>query len=44
MKLRHVLRKINQSELTEYSFYFYILPFNNAKVNRSNIINKLKDE
>ena len=37
-------RKINTSGLTGYSFYFYILPFNNAKVDRASIIKKLKGE
>lgn len=36
--------KINASGLLGYSFYFYILPFNNAKEDRANIINKLKGE
>lgn len=38
----YIENKINQSGLTGYSFYFYILPFNNASSDRANIINKLK--
>lgn len=40
----YIEKKINQSELTGYSFYFYILPFNNAREDRAAIINKLKGE
>lgn len=40
----HIESKINSSGLTGYSFYFYILPFNNAKEDRATIINKLKGE
>ena len=40
----YIERKINASGLTGYSFYFYILPFNNAPKDRANIINKLKGE
>jgi hypothetical protein len=40
----YIERKINQSGLTGYSFYFYILPFNNAKEDRAAIIKKLKGE
>lgn len=40
----YIERKINSFGLTGYSFYFYILPFNNAKEDRANIINKLKGE
>ena len=36
--------KINDSGLTGYSFYFYVLPFNNAAEDRATIINKLKGE
>lgn len=36
--------KINDSGLTGYSFYFYVLPFNDAKEDRASIINKLKGE
>ena len=38
----YIEKKINKSGLTGYSFYFYILPFNNAKDDRAAIINKLK--
>lgn len=40
----YIENKINNSGLTGYSFYFYILPFNNAKEDRVSIINKLKGE
>ena len=40
----YIERKVNSFGLTGYSFYFYILPFNNAKEDRANIINKLKGE
>ena len=40
----YIEQKINTSKLTGYSFYFYILPFNNAKEDRASIINKLKGE
>ena len=40
----YIEKKINESGLTGYSFYFYILPFNNAKDDRAAIINKLKGE
>ena len=40
----YVEKKINESGLTGYSFYFYILPFNNAKDDRAAIINRLKGE
>lgn len=36
--------KINDSGLTGYSFYFYVLPFNDAKEDRASIIKKLKGE
>ena len=36
--------KINDSGLAGYSFYFYVLPFNNAAEDRASIINKLKGE
>ena len=40
----NIEKKINKSGLTGYSFYFYILPFNNAQEDRAAIINKLKGE
>lgn len=40
----YIESKINDSGLTGYSFYFYVLPFNNAKEDRASIINKLKGE
>lgn len=40
----YIEKKINKSGLTGYSFYFYILPFNNAPEDRAAIINKLKGE
>ena len=40
----YIEKKINKSGLTGYSFYFYILPFNNAQEDRATIINKLKGE
>ena len=40
----YIGKKINKSGLTGYSFYFYVLPFNNAKEDRAAIINKLKGE
>lgn len=40
----YIENKINASGLFGYSFYFYILPFNNAKEDRANIINRLKGE
>lgn len=40
----YIENKINSSGLTGYSFYFYILPFNNAREDRAAIINKLKGE
>lgn len=40
----YIEKKINESGLTGYSFYFYILPFNKAKEDRAAIINKLKGE
>lgn len=40
----YIEQKINTSGLTGYSFYFYILPFNDAKEDRANIIKKLKGE
>lgn len=40
----YIEQKICASGLTGYSFYFYILPFNNAKDDRANIINRLKGE
>lgn len=40
----YIEKKINASGLMGYSFYFYILPFNNAKEDRANILNKLKGE
>lgn len=40
----YIERKINNSGLMGYSFYFYVLPFNNASKDRASIINKLKGE
>ena len=40
----YIERKINDSGLMGYSFYFYVLPFNNASKDRASIINKLKGE
>ena len=40
----YIERKVNESGLVGYSFYFYILPFNNALQDRAAIIQKLKGE
>ena len=40
----YIEKKINESGLTGYSFYFYILPFNNASQDRASIIQQLKGE
>ena len=40
----YIEHKINDSGLMGYSFYFYILPFNNAKEDRAKIVKRLKGE
>lgn len=40
----HIENIINSSGLTGFSFYFYVLPFNNASSDRVEIIRKLKGE
>ena len=40
----YIEKEINASSLTGYSFYFYVLPFNNATQDRATIIQKLKGE
>ena len=40
----HIENKINKLNMSGYSFYFYILPFNNASADRATIIQKLKGE
>ena len=40
----YIEKKVNESGLVGYSFYFYILPFNNALQDRAAIIQKLKGE
>lgn len=40
----YIEKKVNESGLAGYSFYFYILPFNNASQDRAAIIQKLKGE
>lgn len=40
----YIERKINDSKLAGYSFYFFVLPFNNAARDRASIIKKLKGE
>ncbi|MBE6796372.1 MAG: DUF1837 domain-containing protein [Ruminococcaceae bacterium] len=40
----YIEKKVNESGLAGYSFYFYILPFNNALQDRAAIIQKLKGE
>ena len=40
----YVEKKINKLNMSGYSFYFYILPFNNAASDRAAIIKKLKGE
>lgn len=40
----YIEKKINESGLTGYSFYFYILPFNNVPQDRASIIQQLKGE
>lgn len=40
----YIEKKVNESGLTGYSFYFYILPFNDAPQDRASIIKKLKGE
>ena len=41
---KYIEKKINESKLSGYSFYFYILPFNDAPNDRASIIKKLKGE
>lgn len=38
----HIEKKIANSGLSGYSFYFFIIPFDDAPKNRADIINKLK--
>jgi len=38
----YIIRKINKNNFASNSFYFYVLPFNNAKTERAEVINKLK--
>lgn len=40
----YITNKINALRLSGYSFYFYILPFNDASKDRAEIIKKLKGE
>ena len=40
----YIENKINKLNMSGYSFYFYILPFNNASKDRATIIQKLKGE
>ena len=40
----YIEKKINELNMSGYSFYFYILPFNNAASDRATIIQKLKGE
>lgn len=40
----YIEKKINDSDLSGYSFYIYVLPFNNASQDRATIIQKLKGE
>ena len=39
---KYIEGKINNSGLAGYSFYFFLLPFNDASKDRANIIQKLK--
>lgn len=39
---KYIESKINNSGLAGYSFYFFLLPFNDASKDRANIIQKLK--
>lgn len=38
----HIEKKIANSGLSGYSFYFFIIPFDDAPKNRADVINKLK--
>lgn len=40
--VKHIKCKIEASNLSAYSFYFYVLPFDDAAKDRADIINKLK--
>ncbi len=40
----YIEKKINELNMSGYSFYFYILPFNNAALDRADVIQKLKGE
>lgn len=40
----YIENKINKLNMSGYSFYFYILPFNNASKDRATVIQKLKGE
>lgn len=40
--VKHIKAKIEASNLSAYSFYFYVLPFDNAAKDRADIINRLK--
>ena len=41
---KYIMDKINKSGLIGYSFYFFVVPFNDAAKDRANIIKKLKGE
>lgn len=38
----HILSKITTAKMSGYSFYFYVVPFDDAANDRAHIINKLK--
>lgn len=40
----YIEKKINDSGFSGFSFYFYVLPFNNASQDRATIIQRLKGE
>ena len=40
----HIASKISEKKLEAYSFYFYVLPFDDALTDRAAIIKKLKGE
>lgn len=40
----YIENKINKLNMSGYSFYFYVLPFNNASKDRATVIQKLKGE
>lgn len=40
--VKHIEKKINESGLSNYSFYFYFLPFDNAQKDRRMIMEALK--